>query len=130
MKHIFYLTLFSSSVIAFDAYRWNVDSSICFHNLQVNGDVIISTYVQAGQIKELEAHVSWYNANTEPAYYYNSVCNDNPYDSGLDSNSTNDWEKLGLEETDYNFLMGLMANLLGFTLVFMVSFLFILQGRR
>jgi len=131
MKHLFYLTLFSSSVIAFDAYRWNVDPSICFHNLQVNGDVIISTYIQNGESKELEAHVSWYDANTEQAYYYNSVCNDNPYNSGLeDSNSTNDWEKLGIEESDYNFLMGLMANLLGFTFIFMGSLLFLLQGRR
>lgn len=131
MRYLFFSLLLSSSVSAFDAYRYNLDPSICFHNLQISNDIIISTYIQNGESKELEAHVSWYNANTTEAYYYNNQCNDNPYNSGLeDSNATEDWQKLGITQSDYNFLMGLMANLLGFTLVFMVSFLFILQGRR
>jgi hypothetical protein len=130
MKHLLYFTLFSSSLLAFDAYKYNSDPSICFHNPQINGEIITATYLQYGEVKTLEAHSSWYEANTEPSYYYNSQCNNNPYDSGLDSNISNDWEELGLEESQYHFLMGLTANLLGFTLVFLVGFLFVLQGRR
>jgi len=134
MKHLFYITLFSSSLLAFDAYQYNSDPSICFHNIRTNGEVITTTYVQYGEVKTLEAHSSWYEANTQEAYYYNSQCNVNAYDSSSfnssDSNTTNDWETLGLEESQYHFLMGLTANLLGFTLVFLVGFLFVLQGRR
>jgi hypothetical protein len=46
-----------------------------------------------------------------------------------DANLT-DCIALGLEQSDYNFLMGLTANFLGFTMVFLVGFLFVLQGRR
>jgi hypothetical protein len=37
---------------------------------------------------------------------------------------------LGLCDMQYHFLMGLTANFLGFTMVFLVGFLFVLQGRR
>jgi len=41
-----------------------------------------------------------------------------------------DSAKLQLTVHDYNLMMGITANLLGFTLVFLVGFLFVLQGRR
>ena len=41
-----------------------------------------------------------------------------------------DSAKLNMTVHDYNFLMGVTSNMLGFTLVFLVGFLFILQGRR
>lgn len=134
MKHLFFFTLLSSSLFSFDAYQYNSDPSICFHNIQTNGEIITTTYIQYGQVKTAEAHISWYEANTQPAYYYNAQCNSSAYGSGdsssSDSNSSNDWDTLGLEESQYHFLMGLTANLLGFTLIFLVGFLFVLQGRR
>ena len=42
----------------------------------------------------------------------------------------NDSAMLQMSIHDYNLMQGLTANMLGFTLVFLVSFLFILQGRR
>lgn len=126
MRSLFVLISLSSSLLSFDAYQYNSDASICFHDIITNGQIITTIYVQDGQTKTLEADSSWYEANTQEAYYYNSQCNLIAYDS----NTTNDWESLGLEESQYNFLMALTANLLGFTLVFFVSFLFVLQGRR
>ena len=45
-------------------------------------------------------------------------------------NVTKEAIKLGLTVNDYNLLMGITGNLLGFTMVFLVGFLFVLQGRR
>ena len=41
-----------------------------------------------------------------------------------------DSSKLGLTVNDYNMLMGVTSNFIGFTMVFLVGFLFVLQGRR
>lgn len=46
------------------------------------------------------------------------------------TNNCSDSSKLNLTVNDYNLMMGLTSNFLGFTLVFLVGFLFILQGRR
>jgi len=41
-----------------------------------------------------------------------------------------DSAQLQMTVQDYNFLMGVTSNMIGFTLVFLVGFLFVLQGRR
>ena len=41
-----------------------------------------------------------------------------------------DSAQLQMTVNDYNLMMGITSNMLGFTLVFLVGFLFILQGRR
>jgi len=41
-----------------------------------------------------------------------------------------DSSRLALDKSSYELLMGITANLLGFMLVFLVGFLFVLQGRR
>lgn len=41
-----------------------------------------------------------------------------------------DSSKLNLSVHDYQLMMGLTANFLGFMMVFLVGFLFVLQGRR
>ena len=41
-----------------------------------------------------------------------------------------DSSKLNMSVNDYNMMMGTTANLIGFTMVFLVGFLFVLQGRR
>jgi hypothetical protein len=45
-------------------------------------------------------------------------------------NGCTDSAQLQMTVNDYNLMMGITANMLGFTLVFLVGFLFILQGRR
>ncbi len=47
----------------------------------------------------------------------------------IDNNCT-DNSRLVLSKSEYNLLMGITSNLLGFMLVFLVGFLFVLQGRR
>jgi len=46
------------------------------------------------------------------------------------TNGCHDSSKLNLTIQDYNLMMGLTANFLGFMMVFLVGFLFVLQGRR
>jgi len=129
MKTLLIMIGLSSFTLAFDAYKYNQDTTICFYNVTTSNNVVTSTYIQNGETKTLVADISWYQANTTEAYYYNGVCNDNP--SNFENESLDsDWLRLGMTESDYHFNMALMGNLLGFTLVFMVSFLFILQGRR
>jgi len=41
-----------------------------------------------------------------------------------------DSSKLNMSVNDYNMMMGTTANFIGFTMVFLVGFLFVLQGRR
>jgi len=41
-----------------------------------------------------------------------------------------DNSRLAISKNNYNFLMGLMANFLGFMMIFLVGFLYVLQGRR
>lgn len=41
-----------------------------------------------------------------------------------------DSAKLNMTINDYNLMMGMTSNMIGFTLVFLVGFLFVLQGRR
>ena len=41
-----------------------------------------------------------------------------------------DSAQLQMTVQNYNFLMGVTSNMIGFTLVFLVGFLFTLQGRR
>ncbi len=72
--------------------------------------------------------------------YVSGACDDNDfvdgytYDADNDdcyiASSDDDAETLGLTKNEYNFLMGLTANFLGFTMIFLVGFLFVLQGRR
>ncbi len=45
-------------------------------------------------------------------------------------NNCTDSSKLQMTVNDYNLMMGITSNMLGFTLVFLVGFLFVLQGRR
>jgi hypothetical protein len=46
------------------------------------------------------------------------------------SNIDTDYDGTGLTENQFNFLQGLMGNLMGFFLTFLLGFLFILLGRR
>jgi len=48
----------------------------------------------------------------------------------MENNASLDALALGLTLNDYNFLMGITANMLGFTHIFLVGFLFVLQIRR
>lgn len=45
-------------------------------------------------------------------------------------NSCGDDAQLGMSIQDYNFTMALVGNMMGFTLVFLVGFLFLMQGRK
>lgn len=125
MKLLFFIFISSFSLNAFDAYNQNINE-VCFYNLIYDGDNITSNYSFEGQDYVITKHNTWYTVNATEAFYYNNVCNEEP-EGGYPNE---DWIKLNMEEKDYHFMMALTANLLGFTLVFLVGFLFILQGRR
>ena len=48
----------------------------------------------------------------------------------FEDDACSDSSRLALSKNNYEMLMGLTANLLGFMMVFLVGFLFVLQGRR
>jgi len=125
MKPLLLTLCLSSFLFSFDAYKQN-SNDVCFHDLTYDGNKITSTYNFDGQEYILTKRKGWYTRNATEAYYYDGVCNDEP--SGGFPNQ--DWLDLNMKEKDYHFMMALTANLLGFTLVFLVGFLFILQGRR
>jgi len=124
MKVIFILIFTSLLLFSFDAYKEN-SNGLCFYNLIYEGSNITSTTVSNGTQYTITRSESWYQANATEAFYYNDVCNDEP-----ELGSNQDWLELNMKEEDYNLMMALTANFLGFTLVFLVGFLFILQGRR
>jgi len=62
--------------------------------------------------------------NFEGGYTYDSLT------TSCTKSLVSDASALGLTEEHYNLLMALTANGLGFTMVFLVGFLFTLQGRR
>lgn len=68
--------------------------------------------------------------NAVDSFYYNGSCHSEEESVVVEVEETPPYEDLNMTIEDYNLMMALSANFLGFTLVFLVGFLFILQGRR
>ena len=124
MRYI--LTLFLCLSFSQSSYLLEIDSNSCVYDIQPQKDTTGWCYTY---------HIDDSQVCSEAVRFHNFIP-DFSYSSdgsckfvGRDNIDT-DYDGTGLTENQFNFLQGLMGNLMGFFLTFLLGFLFILLGRR
>jgi hypothetical protein len=130
MKSLFFLLFFTTLSFSWTydstAYTYFVDDTKhCIHDILWTSETEFDYFYNDESDSRHGTADALDEIGAENSYYYDNACQVEPSPSSI-----SDSVALGLSESDYTYFMALSGNLVGFTLMFMVSLMASIVGRK